>query len=336
MRALLVHPEFPVTYWGFEHSMKLAGKKASLPPLGLLSFAALLPDDWDLRLVDLNVEPLTEDDLAWAELLLTGGMHIQARSTREVLARAHATGLRTVVGGPGPTTADDEEYELSDIVFKGEAEGRIEEILQAIDDPGRHILPAADSYPDLDLVPAPRYDLLDLSVYASVGLQYSRGCPFKCEFCDIIEIFGRVPRVKSPRQVFAELDALYDSGHRGSLFFVDDNFIGNAPAVLKMLPKLTAWQRAHGFPFELYTEASLNLASNEPLLDGMVEAGFTSVFVGIETPSEESLIETGKTQNLRQDLTESIEHITRKGMEVMAGFIVGFDHDGQEGSPRPR
>ena len=327
MKALIVHPEFPITYWGYQYSMKLAGKKAALPPLGLLSFAALLPESWNLRLIDLNVEPLLDEHLEWADTVFLGGMHIQSPSMQQVIQRAKGHGLRTIVGGPGPTTADDCEYEAADIVFKGELEGRVDELLAVLDQPGRHVLPAAEEYPDLSEVPLPRYDLLELSVYASVGLQYSRGCPFKCEFCDIIEIFGRVPRVKSPTQVMAELDLLYGSGYRGSLFFVDDNFIGNAPAVLKMLPKLTAWPKARGFPFELYTEASLNLASNDALLDRMLEAGFTSVFLGIETPSAESLLETGKTQNLRMDLGESIERMTRKGLDLMGGFIVGFDND---------
>ena len=330
MKALIVHPEFPITYWGYQYSMKLAGKKAALPPLGLLSFAALLPDNWNLRLIDLNVEPLRDEHFEWADTVFLGGMHIQNPSMREVMQRAKGHDLRTVVGGPGPTTADDCDYEAADVVFKGELEGRVDELLAVLEEPGRHIIAEAEGYPDLNEVPLPRYDLLDLSVYASVGVQYSRGCPFKCEFCDIIEIFGRVPRVKSTTQVLAELDLLYRSGYRGSLFFVDDNFIGNAPAVLKMLPKLTAWQKARDFPYQLYTEASLNLASNDALVDGMLEAGFTTVFLGIETPSRESLIETGKTQNLRMDLSEAIERLTRKGMELMGGFIVGFDNDTEE------
>lgn len=329
MNALLVYPRFPVTYWGFQYGMHLIGKRAALPPLGLLTVAALLPKDWNVRLVDLNVRALHDDDLRWAELVLTGGLLIQTRSMQEIIARAIAFELPVAVGGPAPTASPDL-FGDADVVFQGEAEGRIDELLRALAQAstGRVVLPAPPSFADMTSAPVPRFDLLDLSQYASMSLQYSRGCPFQCEFCDVIEIFGRKPRVKTAEQVERELEAIYRSGYQGTLFFVDDNFIGNRTAVRRLLPIVKAWQRTHGRPFEFYTEASVDLASDPQLLDDMVDAGFSSVFVGIETPSKEALRQTNKLHNLRVDLSEAIERITRAGIEVMGGFIVGFDTDG--------
>ncbi|MFW5876828.1 MAG: B12-binding domain-containing radical SAM protein, partial [Myxococcota bacterium] len=332
MNILLVHARFPVTYWGFQNSLWIVGKKASLPPLGLLTLAALLPDRWTLRLVDLNVRALDDGDLRWADAVLVGGMLVQADSMREVCRRARALGRRTVVGGPAPSTCP-ELFEEADVVFRGEAEGRVDELVATVESggPERRVLDApAGVYPDVTTVPAPRYDLVDLSSYASVSLQYSRGCPYHCEFCDVIEIFGRRPRVKTPEQVLTELANLHAQGYRGSVFFVDDNFIGNRPAVRKLLPRISQWQRAHDRPFELYTEASINLAADSELLHAVVDAGFTSVFVGIETPSGAALAGAGKSQNLKLDLTEAVATLVNGGLEVQGGFIVGFDEDGPD------
>jgi radical SAM superfamily enzyme YgiQ (UPF0313 family) len=328
MRALLVQPEFPISYWGIQYGLPLTGAKVSLPPLGLISLAALLPPSWQLRLVDLNAGPLSSADLDWAEVVMTGGMHIQSGSTKEIIAQAQARGRLTVVGGPGPTTAPDH-YAGADILFLGEAEGRIDELMQAMDDWSGQplVLQAGDEHPDLALAPVPRFDLLKLTDYASVSVQYSRGCPFLCEFCDIIEIFGRKPRVKSAAQILRELEELRRLGWKSSVFFVDDNFIGHKRAVKKLLPQITEWQEQHGHPFELYTEASVNLAGDPSLMDGMVEAGFSQVFVGIESPSQAALEECHKGQNLRIDLSDSIDRMARRGLEVMGGFIVGFDSD---------
>jgi radical SAM superfamily enzyme YgiQ (UPF0313 family) len=327
MRALLVYPEFPRTYWGFQHGLAAIGKRASLPPLGLITVAALLPRGWSLRLVDMNIERLTDEDLRWAEVVLVGGMLVQEASMHEVLARARALGRRTVVGGPAVSTSP-ERFPEADFLFGGEAEGREGDLIAAIEGRSPGVLPLRkEARPDVRTSPVPRHDLLDLGAYASMALQYSRGCPFQCEFCDIIEIFGRVPRMKTPAQVLAELDALRALGWRGSVFFVDDNFIGNIREVRKLLPELRGWQDAHDRPFELYTEASVNLAGDEKLVAAMVAAGFTSVFLGIETPSPEALRETKKTQNLRLDLVDAVDRLTRAGLEVMAGFIVGFDSD---------
>ncbi|HEX6203209.1 MAG TPA: B12-binding domain-containing radical SAM protein [Thermoanaerobaculia bacterium] len=330
MRCLLVSPALPPTYWGFQLALNLAGRRAALPPLGLISLAALLPADWTLRLVDLDTGPLTDADLAWADVVVVGGMRIQAPSMHQVLARARAAGRRTVVGGPAPTTAP-EEFLDADVVFRGEAEGRVDELVAAIAAvaPGRgpRVLAAAGERPEMSGVPVPRFDLLDFRRYASMSVQYSRGCPFRCEFCDIVEIFGRKPRVKATAQVLAELDALAARGYRGTLFFVDDNFIGNRPAVRRLLPELAEWQRRRGYPFELYTEASLDLAADDELIDDMVEAGFTAVFLGIETPSAAALAGAGKTQNLRLDPVRAVHKLATAGLESMGGFIVGFDQD---------
>ncbi len=328
MRVLLVNPLFPYTYWGFQHALRYTRKRAALPPLGLITLAALLPDDWKLRLIDLNVRSLRDADLRWADVVLVGGMRIQAESLHQVLARARALGRRTVVGGPAASSAPDD-FSDADIVFCGEAEGRIDQLTEAIDDvrPEPVVVAAPAERPEITGSPLPRYDLLDFDRYGSTSVQYSRGCPFNCEFCDIIKLFGRRPRVKSNSQVLAEFDELYRLGHRGSVFFVDDNFIGNKPAVKKLLPELQAWQEERGYPFELYTEASVNLASDEALLASMVAAGFASVFLGIETPSPEALGGAGKKQNLKVDLTEAVDRITRAGIEVFGGFIVGFDQD---------
>ena len=331
MNALLVYPRFPVTYWGFQYGLRLIGKRATLPPLGLITVAALLPSHWHVRLVDLNVETLHDDDLLWADVVLMGGLLIQAESMQEVIARARVFHRPVAVGGPAPTTSPDL-FGDADVVFQGEAEGRIDELVRALAQRSgsRLILKAPTSFPDMTSVPVPRFDLLDLSQYASVSVQYSRGCPFQCEFCDVIEIFGRKPRVKTPEQVVDELEAIHRLGYKGTLFFVDDNFIGNKPAVKRLLPIVRDWQRARRHPFELYTEASADLAADAQLLRGMVDAGFSSVFLGIETPSVKALEQAKKLQNLRLDPSEAIDRITRAGLEVMGGFIVGFDSDGPD------
>jgi radical SAM superfamily enzyme YgiQ (UPF0313 family) len=330
MRALLVQSRSPATYWSFEHTLPFVGKAATYPPLGIATLAALLPSAWELRLRDLHVDPLDDADLAWADVVLVSGMLVQLESMRAVVRRARAMGRRTVVGGPAPTTAP-ELFEGADHVFRGEAEGRLDLLVRVLEAPTaespRLLSPEGDDRPDLRLARPPRFDLLALSRYASHALQVSRGCPFHCEFCDIIEIFGRVPRVKSPAQVVAELDALRRAGARGTLFFVDDNFVGNRRAAAELVAVLREWQERNGFPFVFCTEASLDLASHPELVAAMVRAGFGQVFVGIETPSTEALAEAGKTQNLRMDQERAVKELTRAGLEVYAGFIVGFDSD---------
>ena len=333
MRALLVQAKSPPTYWGYQYTLPIAGRLAPLPPLGLVTLAALLPTSWELRIHDLHLGPLPDDLLEWADAVLVSCMLIQAESAREVLRRARALGRRTVVGGPAASTSP-ETFVEADHLFQGEAEGRLELLVRALEEPARAVprmlSPAGDERPDVRQSPVPRFDLVPLGSYATMALQISRGCPFSCEFCDIIEIFGRVPRAKTVEQVIAELDSLLTLGARGPLFFVDDNFIGNRKAVARMLPRITEWQRAHGEPFELCTEASIDLATEPALLSAMVEAGFNSVFVGIESPSKESLSGAHKNQNLRMDQAEAIDRLTAAGLEVLAGFIVGFDTDGPD------
>jgi len=333
MRALLVQPEFPATYWGFQYSLQLTGNRCAHPPLGLITVAALLSDHVEVRLVDENVEPLRDDHLAWADVVLVGGMRVQARAMSRVLARARASGLRTMVGGPA-ASATPHQFDDADVVFVGEAERRADEIAAALlgSYSGPRILlprPGAER-PTLSSSPVPRYDLLDRRAYQSMSLQYSRGCPFSCEFCDVIKLFGRKPRVKSADQVLAELDAIRELGFRGSVFVVDDNFIGNKREARGLLTAIAAWQKRHRRPMDLYTEASVNLANDPAMIDAMVDAGFSTVFVGIETPSHNALCEAGKTQNLRFDLAEAVDRLTGAGLEVFGGFIVGFDADDAE------
>jgi radical SAM superfamily enzyme YgiQ (UPF0313 family) len=335
MRVLLAYPSFPRTYWGMEYTQRLTGKKALLPPLGLLTVAASLPPAWTPRLVDLNVEPLLDADLQGADVVFVSAMQVQRASYHEVIARAHAFGKTVVVGGPYVTTEPTASPD-ADVMVIGEAEELMAQLcadLAAGTPAPRYEAPAR---PDVGRSPVPRFDLLRVDAYHSLGVQFSRGCPFNCEFCDIIEIFGRVPRTKPPAQLLAELDAALATGFRGSVFLVDDNFIGNKGAARRLLPELSSWMKRTGRPFEFYTEASVNLAAEDALIAAMVEAGFTSVFIGIETPSMEALAETNKRQNMHLDLTEAVEKLTRAGLEVMAGFIVGFDADDEGTFERQR
>ena len=331
MNILLVNPSFPVTYWGFQYALKFSRAHVVNPPLGLITVAAMLPDDCSLRLVDLNFEQLSDTEIHWADAVFVGGMRVQAPSMHEVIARVRKLDVTVVVGGPAPTTSPSE-FADADLIFQGEAEGRIEELMAALRAPRGTIrlLSHEGDGPAMTLSPIPRFDLLQLDAYDTISVQYSRGCPHRCEFCDIIEIYGRVPRVKESSQILAELASLYELGSRGAVFVVDDNFIGNRPAVRRMLPDLAAFQERHGYPFDLTTEASIDLARDDDLIAAMVAAGFSQVFIGIETPSTEALKAIGKTQNLKTDLLAAVEKINNAGLEVMAGFIVGFDQDSAE------
>ena len=331
MNVLLVQPLAPKTYWGFQYAVPIVGKGAPHPPLGLATLAALLPQRCQIRILDLNVAPLRDADLRWADAALVTGMLVHKASMHEVLARARGNGVRTVVGGPAASSRPDE-FADADHVFVGEAEGRLQMLVDALErGDGPHLLsPVDDKKPDMATAVPPRFDLLERDRYTSMSVQYSRGCPFQCEFCDIIELYGRNPRTKSPEQVLREFDRLFELGWRGSIFVVDDNFIGNRREAAKLLPEIARWQEAHGRPFELYTEASVDLAALPALVQSMVEAGFTTVFLGIETPSAESLKQTRKLQNLKLPLQESVMRLTHAGLEVYAGFIVGFDTDGEQ------
>jgi len=325
MKVLLVNPEFPDTYWSFRHALPFEGKRCAFPPLGLLTVSALLPDSWERKLVDLNVRRLKASDIEWADMVFATAMLVQKDSLKEVVKRCKAKGKRVVLGGPYVTTTI-EDLPDADHIFLGEAETTLPQFVAdlARGEPKRSY--QAAERPPLSATPMAHFHLADLKRYSAMSVQYSRGCPFSCEFCDIIEIYGRVPRTKSNQQMLAEFDALKALGWRGTVFIVDDNFIGNKKNVRQLLPELARWQKENGYPFSLITESSVNLADDEPLLHNMRDAGFRRVFLGIETPVEESLKEAQKSQN-RGNLLDSVKKIQSYGMEVMAGFIVGFDND---------
>jgi radical SAM superfamily enzyme YgiQ (UPF0313 family) len=328
MKVLLINPEFPDTYWSFRHALPFEGKRCAFPPLGLMTVSALLPSSWERRLVDLNVRKLRSSDIEWADMVFATAMLVQKDSLRQVVKRCKALGKRVVLGGPYVTTSVAEMPE-ADHIFLGEAETTLPQFVQDLERGEAKRTYQAAERPALALTPVAHFHLADLKRYSAMSVQYSRGCPFSCEFCDIIEIYGRVPRTKSNQQILAELDELRDIGWRGTLFIVDDNFIGNKKNVRRLLPALTEWQERNGYPFSLLTEASVNLADDEPLLGEMQRAGFHRVFLGIETPVEESLKEAQKTQN-RGNLLDSVKKVQSYGMEVMAGFIVGFDNDPED------
>jgi radical SAM superfamily enzyme YgiQ (UPF0313 family) len=328
MKVLLINPEFPDTYWSFRHALPFEGKRCAFPPLGLLTVSALLPAKWERRLIDLNVESLKTADIDWADMVFVTAMLVQKDSLRQVVTRCKARGKRVVVGGPYVTTTI-EDLPDADHVFVGEAETTLPLFIKELAEGVAKRRYEAVERPPLSATPLPHFHLANLKLYSAMCVQYSRGCPFSCEFCDIIEIYGRVPRTKSNQQMLAEFDALRDLNWRGTVFIVDDNFIGNKKNVRQLLPDLAAWQKRNGYPFSLLTESSVNLADDEPLLENMREAGFRRVFLGIETPVKESLKEAQKSQN-RGNLLDAVKSIQSYGMEVMAGFIVGFDNDPED------
>jgi radical SAM superfamily enzyme YgiQ (UPF0313 family) len=329
MNALLVYPKFPDTYWSFRHALSFQGKRAAQPPLGLMTIAALLPESWNKRLVDTNVERLKDADLAWADVVLLSGMHVQQEDLTAIVRRCRARGLRTIVGGPIASSVPAPDLQ-ADCVVIGEAEGLIATVARDLESGSLRDSYQAECYPKMEDSPLPDLSLIRLKRYSTMTVQYSRGCPFNCEFCNIIEIYGRRPRTKAVAQVLAEFDQLYAAGWRGPVFIVDDNFIGNKVRVRDLLVGMAEWQKARSYPFRFITEASLNLADDCELLQSMKDAGFTSVFLGIETPDESSLVATQKLQNTRRDLLDSIARIHQYGIEVMGGFILGFDTDRED------
>jgi len=326
MNILLVYPQYPDTFWSFKHSLKFIAKKAAFPPLGLLTVAAMLPEGWQKKLVDLNVEPLSDERLDWADMVFVSAMIVQKDSARQVIKRCGARGKKVVAGGPVFTTQH-EQFEGVDHFVLNEAEVTLPLFLADRAAGRPKGLYTSAKRPDITRTPVPLWSLIDLRKYATMAIQYSRGCPFNCEFCDIIIMNGRIPRVKSPAQMKSEFQALYDAGWRKSVFIVDDNFIGNTQEVKRLLPQLTEWQRRHRFPFTLLTEVSANLARDEELMGLMSAANFFKVFMGLETPNQDSLLECGKKQNTGGSLAEVVDTIHRHGMQVMGGFIVGFDQD---------
>ena len=327
MKVLLVCPEYPDTFWSFKHALRFVSKSAGQPPLGLLTVASLLPADWEKRLIDLNLAPLSPEDLRWADLVFLGGMGIQAESARAVVARCNQAGVKVVAGGP-LFTARHEEFPGVDHFVLNEAEITLPLFLEDLRRGTPRPLYTTTEWADVTTTPPPMWELIDPRNYATMNIQYSRGCPYDCEFCDITVLFGHRPRTKSTEQVIAEMEAVYRTGWRGHLFFVDDNFIGNRNRLkAEILPRIIQWMDEHGHPFSLGTEASLDLADDPVLVERMARAGFEEVFVGIESPNAESLEECKKTPNRGRDLLSSIRTLQEAGLQVQAGFIVGFDSD---------
>ncbi len=328
--ALLVYPEFPPSYWGMKYALEFVGKDSSMPPLGLLTVAAMFPDNYELRVVDINTDPLTDADLEWADVVFTSTMIVQQTSLEQVIDRCNRLGVPVVAGGPHPTTFF-REIEGVDHFVLGEVETVFPAFIADFQKGTAARVYSPPEKPDVTKTPLPRYDLIDLNKYGSMALQFSRGCPFDCEFCDITKLFGRVARTKTTAQLLKEFDLLYDLGWRGALFLVDDNFIGNKKAALELLPAVADWQRERGYPFSLFTEASVNLARMDSLMDAMFDAGFTMTFLGIESPNPEALAKTKKKQNTSKGdenyLLHAVKIIQQKGMEVMGGFILGLDGD---------
>jgi radical SAM superfamily enzyme YgiQ (UPF0313 family) len=326
MRVLLVYPEFPDTFWSFKHALPFIRKRASLPPLGLLTVAALLPQDWDKRLVDLNTRQLTQKDLDWADMAFVGAMTVQRSSAREAISRCKQAGLRVVAGGPLFAT-EYEDFELVDHFVLNEAELTLPPFLADLERGRAGHLYETAGFAEIERSPVPLWELADLKHYATMAVQFSRGCPYNCDFCNVTVLLGHRPRLKAADQIVRELDQIYRLGWRESVFFVDDNLIGNKKALKQsLLPALIRWRKGKtGMTF--HTEVSINLADDEELMSMMADAGFDTVFIGIETPSQEGLAECGKKHNKDRDLLADIRRIQRHGIQVQGGFIIGFDSD---------
>jgi radical SAM superfamily enzyme YgiQ (UPF0313 family) len=327
IKVLMVWPSFPPSFWGFEGVLEMIPERAMTPPLGLITVAALCPASWEIRLLDHAFEEVRDQDLRWADLVMVSAMHAQRADAMSILSRARNLGRRTFVGGPWASTDPEAVLQVADHVMVGEAEEAFPGIAAALEDGSAHSLYQIIDKPDMTRSPVPRFDLLHREKYTSMPIQFSRGCPFQCEFCDIITIYGRRPRAKTPTQVIRELDVLLGLGWRNEVFIVDDNFIGNHAQALQLSRELIEWQKQNHQPFSFYTEASIDLASRTELMNAMVDANFMYVFIGIETPSADALKESRKFQNLRKNNVDQVRIIQEAGLWVLAGFIVGFDSD---------
>lgn len=326
MKILMIYPKYPVTFWSFKYAMKFVNKKTSFPPLGLLTVASMLPREFDVGLADMNVKKLKDEDIQWADLIFLSAMEVQKESLKDVVERCKGFNKKIVAGGPLFTTQPDFMEGIDHLVLD-EAEITLPMFLSDLESGNPEKIYSSKKRPDISNVPIPSWNLLDKGKYVGMLVQYSRGCPFNCEFCDIAYLNGKNPRTKSPEQVIREIQSLYDIGWRKAVFFVDDNFIGNRKEVKRMLPSLVKWQKQRKYPFRFLTEASIDLADDDELLQMMRDANFNKVFLGIETPNKDSLRECKKYQNLKRNLEESVRKIQGYGMEVMGGFIVGFDND---------
>lgn len=328
IRALLVYPSYPETFWSFKYALKFVKKSSTFPPLGLLTVASLLPGYWDIKLIDLNIESLKDKDIEWADYIMVSAMAVQRKSAEEVIERAKKAGKKVVAGGPLFTMHYDEFVQSVDHLVLDEAEITLPRFLKDLESGEPEKIYFSGGFADLESSPVPRFDLIKMEKYSSMNIQFSRGCPHNCDFCDIPLLYGHRPRTKSSKQIISELEALYQLGWEGGVFFVDDNFIGNKRKLKEeILPELIKWSKFRNYPFRFFTEASLNLADDEELMNLMVEAGFDEVFIGIETPNPESLKEVHKMQNYKRDLLKAIETLHKHGLIVQGGFILGFDHD---------
>lgn len=326
MKALLLYPLFPQSFWSYDRFMEIAGLKAVIPPLGIITIASLLPKDWEIRFFDRNVKPETEADWEWCDLVILSAMLVQMPDFHSLIKKAVSLGKKVAVGGPYPTSVPQDALDSgADYLILDEGEMTIPQFLEAIAEGKQQGIFRSIEKPDVTQSPIPRFDLLQRDAYLMMAIQFSRGCPFNCEFCDIISLYGRKSRTKEPSQALTELQTLYDLGWRGSLFIVDDNFIGNQRNVKRFLRELIPWMKQHDYPFTFITEASVNLAEDDELLKLMNEAGFYAVFLGIETPDHDSLQVTRKVQNTRSPLIEACDKINQAGMLIYAGFILGFD-----------
>lgn len=327
MRILFIYPKYPDTFWSFKHALKFVFKKATNPPLGLLSVAAMLPNTWEKRLVDMNVSPLREKDILRADYVFLSAMSIQRESVKEIIARCKKAGVKIVAGGPLFIT-EYEDFEGIDHFVLNEAEITLPQFLRDLETGGARRMYTSNELADLKSTPIPLWELVDMKNYTSMNIQYSRGCPYNCDFCDITLLYGRVPRTKDKNQILEELNSIYNTGWRGDVFFVDDNFIGNKKKIkTEILPAIARWMKRKNRPFSFYTQTSVELSDDSELLRLMADAGFDTVFVGIETPDENSLAECGKVHNKNRDLIASVKKIQKFGMQVQGGFIVGFDSD---------
>jgi radical SAM superfamily enzyme YgiQ (UPF0313 family) len=328
-KILLIYPEYPDTFWSFKHALKFVSKKAAFPPLGLLTVAAMLPAEWELKLVDMNTGRLSDNDIKWADMVFISAMVVQKDSAKIAINRCKKLGATVVAGGPLFTTQH-EDFPGVDHFVLDEGEVTLPPFLADLENSSLQRIYSSKVRPDINITPVPRWDLVDKKKYSSMVVQYSRGCPYDCEFCDIVVLNGHMPRTKSPEQMLRELDALYQRGWRDSVFIVDDNFIGNKKKLkAEMLPAIIDWSQNKHNPFSFFTQTSINLADDGELTGLMVKANFNMVFIGIESPNKESLAECGKSQNSSRDLIAAIKTLQHAGLEVQGGFIVGFDSDPQ-------
>jgi radical SAM superfamily enzyme YgiQ (UPF0313 family) len=327
MNILMIYPRYPVTFWSFKYVLKYISKKAAFPPLGLITVASMLPKEWSIRLTDLNIEKLSNKDLEWADYVMISAMLIQKDSVHEILQECARRQKKVIAGGPLFTARPEDYVDLVDHLILNEAECTLPPFLADLEKGVTQKVYSSSDFPSLQSTPLPRWDLVKIKSYALLMIQFSRGCPFNCEFCDVTSLFGHTPRIKTEDQFLLELQTIYDTGWRGSLFIVDDNFIGNKKAIKSMLPRVIAWMKEHQYPFEMLTETSINIADDDELIHLMTQSGFTDIFIGLETPNEESLKECSKNQNCKRDMTAAIKKLQTAGLQVFGGYIVGFDND---------